>query len=178
MKKVLKSFSTAHEAVNWVSKNRLNGASIETTSTLKSFGYGRIPSGNYHVIKATYDDGAEGTPMSEFVFNNQKDVMGDFNKARLSYYDATHPDGKGGGEPRLDVLQDIAREFGEKHGLHPDTLMHFVDRDPRALVGEEDLHDVSQQLHADDARRTKMSSVNLENIVRETVKSVLKSMGY
>jgi hypothetical protein len=50
MKKVLKSFATAHEAVNWLSKNRLNSASIETTSTLKSFGYGRIPAGNYHVI--------------------------------------------------------------------------------------------------------------------------------
>jgi len=51
-KTVLKSFPTAHAAVNWVSINRMDGVSIETTSTLKSFGYVRIPSGNYHVIKS------------------------------------------------------------------------------------------------------------------------------
>ncbi len=50
MVKVLKSFASAHEAVNWMTQNRIEDTSIETTGTLKSMGMGRIPSGNYHVV--------------------------------------------------------------------------------------------------------------------------------
>jgi hypothetical protein len=50
MIKVLKSFDSAHSAVSWMSQNRIEDTSIETTSTLKSMGMGRIPSGNYHVV--------------------------------------------------------------------------------------------------------------------------------
>jgi hypothetical protein len=51
MVKVLKSFKSAHEAVNWMSQNRIEDASIEMTGTLKSIGHsGSIPSGNYHVV--------------------------------------------------------------------------------------------------------------------------------
>lgn len=48
--KVLKSFNSAHEAVNWMIQNRVKGTSIETTGTLKSMGMGQTPSGNYHVV--------------------------------------------------------------------------------------------------------------------------------
>ena len=48
--KVLKSFVSAHDAVNWVSQNRIEDTSIETTGTLKSVGMGPVPSGNYHVV--------------------------------------------------------------------------------------------------------------------------------
>jgi hypothetical protein len=50
MVKVLKSFDSAHSAVNWMSQNRIEDTSIETTGTLKSMGMGRILSGNYHVV--------------------------------------------------------------------------------------------------------------------------------
>jgi len=50
MIKVLKSFDSAHSAVSWMTQNRIEDTSIETTSTLKSMGMGRIPSGNYHVV--------------------------------------------------------------------------------------------------------------------------------
>ena len=48
--KVLKSFVSAHDAVNWVSQNRIDDTAIETTGTLKSMGMGPVPSGNYHVV--------------------------------------------------------------------------------------------------------------------------------
>jgi len=55
--KVLKSFSSAHEAVNWLTQNRIEDTSIETTGTLKSTGMGQVPSGNYHVVlKAESND--------------------------------------------------------------------------------------------------------------------------
>jgi len=55
MIKVLKSFNSAHSAVNWMAQNRIRDTSIETTGTLKSIGMGRIPSGNYHVVlRSTY----------------------------------------------------------------------------------------------------------------------------
>jgi hypothetical protein len=50
MIKVLKSFDSAHSAVNWMTQNRIEDTSIETTGTLKSMGMGGIPSGNYHVV--------------------------------------------------------------------------------------------------------------------------------
>jgi hypothetical protein len=50
MVKVLKSFDSAHSAVNWMTQNRIEDTSIETTGTLKSMGIGSIPSGNYHVV--------------------------------------------------------------------------------------------------------------------------------
>jgi hypothetical protein len=50
MIKVLKSFDSAHSAVNWMTQNRIEDTSIETTGTLKSMGVGRIPYGNYHVV--------------------------------------------------------------------------------------------------------------------------------
>jgi len=48
--KVLKSFVSAHEAVNWLTQNRIEDTSIETTGSLKSMGMGPVPSGNYHVV--------------------------------------------------------------------------------------------------------------------------------
>lgn len=48
--KVLKSFVDAHSAVQWLSQNRIEGASIELTGTIKSMGFGVVPSGNYHVV--------------------------------------------------------------------------------------------------------------------------------
>lgn len=52
--KVLKSFVSAHEAVNWLTQNRIEDTSIETTGTLKSMGLGPVPSGNYHVVLKRY----------------------------------------------------------------------------------------------------------------------------
>jgi hypothetical protein len=50
MIKVLKSFTSAHDAVNWMTQNRIEDTSIEMTGTLKSLGVVKIPSGNYHVV--------------------------------------------------------------------------------------------------------------------------------
>jgi hypothetical protein len=50
MVKVLKSFDSAHSAVNWMTQNRIEDASIEMTGTLKSLGVVKVPSGNYHVV--------------------------------------------------------------------------------------------------------------------------------
>jgi len=50
MIKVLKSFTSAYDAVNWMTQNRMDDTSIEMTGTLKSMGMGPVPSGNYHVV--------------------------------------------------------------------------------------------------------------------------------
>lgn len=55
MFKVLKSFNDAHSAVYWLSQNRIEGASIEMTGTLKSMGANSVPSGNYHVVLNTQE---------------------------------------------------------------------------------------------------------------------------
>jgi hypothetical protein len=64
MIKVLKSFDSAHSAVNWMTQNRIEDTSIETTGTLKSMGVGRIPYGNYHVVlkDATKPKGGMAVP--------------------------------------------------------------------------------------------------------------------
>jgi len=50
--KILKSFETAHQAVQWMNANKIEGTSIETTPVLKSIGYGNsnVSNGNYHVV--------------------------------------------------------------------------------------------------------------------------------
>jgi hypothetical protein len=58
MVKVLKSFDSAHSAVNWLTQNRIEDTSIETTGTLKSMGVGKIPYGNYHVVLKSPVEGA------------------------------------------------------------------------------------------------------------------------
>jgi hypothetical protein len=50
MVKVLKSFTSAHDSVNWMTQNRIENTSIEMTGTLKSLGVVKVPSGNYHVV--------------------------------------------------------------------------------------------------------------------------------
>jgi len=50
MIKIIKSFKSAHDAVTWIKKSRIENTSIEVTGTLKSFGMSRVPSGNYHVV--------------------------------------------------------------------------------------------------------------------------------
>jgi len=49
---ILKSFTSAHEAVQWLSVTPIEGASIETTPVLKSIGSRepKLSNGNYHVV--------------------------------------------------------------------------------------------------------------------------------
>jgi hypothetical protein len=166
MKKVLKSFSTAHEAVNWVSKNRFEGASIETTSTLKSFGYGRIPSGNYHVIKSRADDA------SAYVQSNAPSMNSNFAPTLLR---------------EIGTLGDSVDELEDSRGadeLHDqavdDNLSHLFEQTARQYGLDHTDPTVISRLKdlAYEGYRRGRKSVYLENIVRETVKSVLKSMGY
>jgi hypothetical protein len=78
MVKVLKSFKSAHEAVNWMSQNRIEDASIEMTGTLKSMGMGPVPSGNYHIVLKNYPHSTlpiSRTPTTEA---NQTAIRRDF----------------------------------------------------------------------------------------------------
>jgi hypothetical protein len=49
---ILKSFTSAHEAIHWLSVNPIEGASIETTPVMKSVGSrdSKLSNGNYHVV--------------------------------------------------------------------------------------------------------------------------------
>jgi DNA polymerase III epsilon subunit-like protein len=50
MFKVIKSFTSVYDAADWLDKNKLEGVSIETKDTLKSYGLKNIPYGRYHVV--------------------------------------------------------------------------------------------------------------------------------
>jgi len=166
MKKVLKSFATAHEAVNWASKNRLNGASIETTSTLKSVGYGRVPAGNYHVVKSRADDA------SAYVQSKAPSMDSDFAPTLLGEIgtlgdSVDELEGLRGADELHDQAVDdnltqLFEQTAIQYGLDP--------TDPTVIARLQDL--------AYEGYRRGRKSVYLENFVKETVKSVLKSMGY
>jgi len=102
--KVLKSFSSAHEAVNWMTQKRIEGASIEVTGTLKSIGHsGAIPSGNYHVVL--------------------KDVAANQS---MQFYDRTTATG-------FKVPAKVGDEnVGD--GTDPDSLRHYADNHPNEEV--------------------------------------------
>jgi len=60
MIKILKSFKSAHDAINWVNLNEFENVTIEPTINLKSAGrVGYIPSGNYHVVLKKFRTRAE-----------------------------------------------------------------------------------------------------------------------
>jgi hypothetical protein len=50
--KILKSFNTAHEAVQWMNANHIEDTYIDTTPVLKSVGYrgSNLSNGNYHIV--------------------------------------------------------------------------------------------------------------------------------
>ena len=62
--KILKSFSSAHEAVHWMSVNKIKGTSIETTPVLKSIGNreSSLSNGNYHVVLKSENMNTQFTP--------------------------------------------------------------------------------------------------------------------
>jgi hypothetical protein len=180
MKKVLKSFATAHEAVSWLSKNRLNGASIETTSTLKSFGYGRIPSGNYHVITLKSPSGAP----SEDFFNPHDAATEGYERARESIDTST--------EERPTLLRQmgpLTRTVEQVKGDASSAAYH--DGDEYAEEAAEDSIDdlVSQTAnrfgitHPEKIARLREildeeRFIKRKSIVTDIVDKVLKSMGY
>jgi hypothetical protein len=60
MIKILKSFQSAYDAINWVRRSEIENFIIESTSSLKSVGHnGYIPPGNYHVVLKKFRTRAE-----------------------------------------------------------------------------------------------------------------------
>jgi hypothetical protein len=63
--KILKSFNTAHAAVQWMNANHIEDTYIDTTPVLKSVGYrgSNLSNGNYHVVlnETTKDPNSEKT---------------------------------------------------------------------------------------------------------------------
>ena len=179
MKKVLKSFSTAHEAVTWVSLNRIEGVSIENTSTLKSFGYGRIPSGNYHVIKSE-----RGAPSADFLSPHDADSDA-FDEA-----EARVADTEGDLEERNTLLSQmgpLTRYAGEV--LHAASLAEEDGDDLAFDAADQHIRD-TVEYHAnrfgikDPAEIDRLHEIvggeqfmGRKSIIRDIVSEVLKSMG-
>ena len=179
MKKVFKSFSTAHEAVTWVSLNRIEGVSIENTSTLKSFGYGRIPSGNYHVIKSE-----RGAPSADFLSPHDADSDA-FDEA-----EARVADTEGDLEERNTLLSQmgpLTRYAGEV--LHAASLAEEDGDDLAFDAADQHIRD-TVEYHAnrfgikDPAEIDRLHEIvggeqfmGRKSIIRDIVSEVLKSMG-
>jgi hypothetical protein len=173
--KVLKSFSTAHEAVRWLINNPIEGTSIEMTHSLKSIGHaGRIPSGNYHVVLKS-DTGEPTTGKLGFY---PRPVNG-FNVP--AHYETEHG--------RLNLSGGNLNASGLRHYAdnHPDEAVRA--HAAAALDGNTDSRDEMELQHLMDVGEAKTPkppkdktaelSINREaikSIVNEVVNRVLKAL--
>jgi hypothetical protein len=133
MVKVLKSFKSAHSAVNWMSQNRIEDTSIETTGTLKSLGHsGAVPSGNYHVVlKSEETTRPDPIPTNEIPPSGSraegrvKDAEGELSGASYPYQVAQGQGGTPAVEDAKGDLISIMSRHGESLGLHPEEDNHI-----------------------------------------------------
>jgi hypothetical protein len=184
MKKILKSFVSAHDAVNWLTKNRVEGASIETTSTLKSVGYGRIPSGNYHVIalksdKPPSEDFFTPYDASTDAFEGARAKIDTSMKKRPTLLRQMGPLASKVSEIRADAAAaegydehpaEVAAEDAVDDLIH-DTASWFNITDP------EKIERLFRLIDEDEEGRF-IRRMRRKSIVKNIVDKVLKSMGY
>lgn len=80
--KILRSFNTAHEAVQWMNANRIEGTYVEMTPTLKSVGYrgSNLSNGNYHVVLKSED-----TPQVQAHPSREEYTDGGFTESDLAF---------------------------------------------------------------------------------------------
>jgi hypothetical protein len=159
--------------------NRIEGVSIENTSTLKSFGYGRIPSGNYHVIKSE-----RGAPSADFLSPHDADSDA-FDEA-----EARVADTEGDLEERNTLLSQmgpLTRYAGEV--LHAASLAEEDGDDLAFDAADQHIRD-TVEYHAnrfgikDPAEIDRLHEIvggeqfmGRKSIIRDIVSEVLKSMG-
>jgi hypothetical protein len=170
MVKVLKSFTSAHDAVNWMTRNRIEDASIEMTGTLKSLGVVKVPSGNYHVV-------LKGNPL-EFIGNlfNRGNKANKVSKESRSLFDARRDDmrradriensGKPINRRRSDLDEMEVLSKGDATGP---TLYHF----PNTTYKDRIRNYVETGSFGMD-KKTSISREDLVTIITKSVLEVLK----
>ena len=96
---ILKSFTSAHEAIHWLSVNPIEGASIETTPVLKSIGNreSKLSNGNYHVVLKSDTTEKPQTDIPSSVNNEEeaeaiKSIVENVVKGILNKMIAENPD--------------------------------------------------------------------------------------
>lgn len=156
--KVLKSFSTAHEAVRWLNNNPIDGTSIEMTHSLKSIGHaGRIPSGNYHVVLKRTELGK----IRDNADNIAKMVKGD----RETRGETLNLDDLDGMEVGLaNIARGLEQKTSNTPGLRGKRELNVLDGTRERVNSAQDA--VNDRLYA---------NLSVKSIVEEVVNRVLKA---
>jgi hypothetical protein len=176
MIKVLKSFKSAHEAVDWISRNGIEDASIEMTGTLKSIGYsGPIPSGNYHVVLKT-TLGKSGVNISELIAQVPQNLSPDFKNISRKEIIAR----KMGVKTPYERSQDAANavyDAAEAEGIEPvDSEIYDAEGAAYHSRGEK-IDAITNALLARERQANEgvvMDSISREDLVNIITKSVIE----